>query len=62
MLEDELRRAEGALAQVGGDYVKDRLAEATQAVEAAREREHALELEFGAWQLLRGVLLEAGKE
>ena len=60
-LEDDLRRAEGALAQVGGDYVKDKLADATRAVEAVRERGRALELEFGAWQLLREVLVEAGK-
>jgi uncharacterized protein YhaN len=41
--------------------VKDRLADATRAVEAARERERSLEVEYGAWQLLRDVLIEAGK-
>lgn len=61
-LEDDLRRAEGALSQVGGDYVKDKADEARRAVEAAREREHALEIEFAAWQLLRDVLIEAGRD
>jgi hypothetical protein len=61
-LEDDLRRAEGALSQVGGDYVKDKADEARRAVEAARDREHALEIEYGAWQLLRNVLVEAGKD
>jgi DNA repair exonuclease SbcCD ATPase subunit len=61
-LEDDLRRDEGALSQVGGDYVKDKADEARRAVEAAREREHALEIEYGAWQLLRDVLIEAGRD
>jgi hypothetical protein len=61
-LEDDLRRAEGALSQVGGDYVKDKADEARRAVEAAREREHALEIEYDAWQLLREVLIEAGRD
>jgi recombinational DNA repair ATPase RecF len=61
-LEDDLRHAEGALSQVGGDYVRDKADEARRAVEAAREREHALEIEYGAWQLLREVLIEAGRD
>jgi uncharacterized protein YhaN len=61
-LEDDLKRAEGALSQVGGDYVKDKADEARRAVEAAREREHVLEIEYGAWQLLRDVLVEAGRD
>jgi DNA repair exonuclease SbcCD ATPase subunit len=61
-LEDDLRRAEGALSQVGGDYVKDKADEARRAVEAAQERERALEIEYGAWQLLREVLVEAGRD
>ena len=61
-LEDDLRRAEGALSQVGGDYVRDKSDEARRAVEAAREREHALEIEFRPWQLLCDVLIEAGRD
>ena len=61
-LEMQLRTAEGALEQVGGQYIQERVEQAREAVVALEERERELDLEYGAWQLLHETLGEAEKE
>ena len=61
-LEMQLRTAEGALEQVGGEYIQERVEQAREAVVALKDRERELDLEYGAWQLLRETLGEAEKE
>ena len=58
----ELQKAEGALEQVGGHYVQDRLEQADEAVKEIDRREQELDLDYGAWQLLRETLQEAEAE
>ena len=57
-LEMQLRAAEGALEQVGGQYIQERARQAREAVAALEEREHELDLDHGAWRLLQEALLE----
>ena len=59
---DELHTAQGALSQVGGQYVEEQAIQAKEAIDALASREHDLELEYGAWKLLRDTLAEAEKE
>ena len=61
-LRRELSREEGALEQVGGQYVEEQAAQAREALEALARREHDVEVEYGAWRLLREKLAEAEKE
>ena len=61
-LEMQLRTAEGALEQVGGQYIQERVKQAREAVVALEEREREFDLEYGAWQLLHETLGEAEKE
>ena len=61
-LRRELSREEGALGQVGGQYVEEQATQAGEALEALARREHDVEVEYGAWQLLRETLAEAEKE
>ncbi len=61
-LEMQLRTAEGALEQVGGQYIRERVEQAREAVVALEERERELALEYGAWKLLHETLGEAEKE
>ena len=61
-LEMQLRTAEGALEQVGGQYIQERAEQAREAVVALEERERELDLEYGAWRLLHETLGEAEKE
>ena len=61
-LEMQLRTAEGALEQVGGQYIQERAEQAREAVIALEERERELDLEYGAWRLLHETLGEAEKE
>ena len=61
-LDGDLRSAEGALQQVGGQYAEEQVHQAVERVDAIREREHDLEVEFGAWKMLREVLTEAERE
>ena len=55
----ELQKAEGALQQVGGHAIQEKLEQADKAVQAIDRREHELDLDYGAWQLLRNTLQEA---
>ena len=55
----ELQKAEGALQQVGGHAIQEKLEQADEAVQAIDRREHELDLDYGAWQLLRDTLQEA---
>ena len=58
----ELQKAEGALQQVGGHAIHEKLEQADEAVQAIDRREHELDLDYGAWQLLRDTLHEAEAE
>ena len=58
----ELQKAEGALQQVGGHAIQEKLDQADEAVQAIDRREHELDLDYGAWQLLRDTLQEAEAE
>ena len=61
-LQSELQKAEGALQQVGGHSIQEKLEQADEAVQAIGRREHELDLDYGAWQLLRDTLQEAEAE
>ena len=61
-LEMQLRAAEGALEQVGGQYIRERAQQARDAVVALEERERELDLDYGAWRLLQEALVEAEQE
>jgi DNA repair exonuclease SbcCD ATPase subunit len=56
---DEVRKAEGALQQVGGEVVRERAAAAREALDRARREAAELELDYDAWQLLVETLREA---
>ena len=58
----DVQKAEGALQQVGGHSIQERLEQADEAVQAIDRREHELDLEYGAWQLLCDTLQEAEAE
>ena len=58
----ELQQAEGALQQVGGHYIQEQLEQADEAVKSIDRREREVEVEYGAWQLLRETLQEAEAE
>ena len=58
----QLRAAEGALEQVGGQYIQERARQAREAVVALEERERELDLDYGAWRLLQEALTEAEQE
>jgi DNA repair exonuclease SbcCD ATPase subunit len=60
--QDTLRKFEGGLEQVGGQYVEEQMQQAEEAVLAVDESEHEKELDFGAWQLLLETLKEAESE
>jgi hypothetical protein len=51
-LDEDLARARGALEQVGGAIVREKKREIEKALQQARERHHALEVEYDAWKLL----------
>ena len=61
-LEAELRRAEGALEQTGGQQLDEQREQAKEAAEALARREQELELDYQAWQMLQETLSEAEKE
>ena len=61
-LEMQLHNAEGALEQVGGQYIQEQQEQAQQAIETLDGQERELEVEYGAWQLLREALNEAEQE
>ncbi len=58
-LQSALQKAEGALQQVGGHAIQEKLEQADEAVQAIDRREHEVDLDYGAWQLLRDTLREA---
>ena len=60
--EAELRRAEGALEQTGGQQLDEQREQALEAAEALARREQELELDYQAWQLLQQTLSEAEKD
>ena len=47
---------------MGGQYIEEQAEQARDAIEAIAAREHSLDVEYGAWQLLRNTLAEAEKE
>ncbi|HMC58965.1 MAG TPA: hypothetical protein VKJ01_07230, partial [Candidatus Solibacter sp.] len=61
-IEDEIQGKRGALQHVGGEVAKQRADAAQEALKAAREREHFLETDYAAWDLLRTTLLDAERE
>ena len=61
-LRGELDKAQGALSQVGGQSVEEQAIAAKEALAAIGRREHELEVDYGAWKLLRETLAEAQKE
>ncbi len=61
-LEAELRRAEGALEQTGGQQLDEQREQAREAAEALARREQELELDYTAWKLLQETLGEAERE
>jgi hypothetical protein len=58
----ELRRAEGALGQVGGDVVTQRESQTREALQRARDAERELEREYDAYQLLAQTLRSVENE
>ena len=61
-LQLEMREAEGALGQTGGQYIEEQAEQAREAVEAAAAKEREVDLDYGAWTLLRDALQEAESE
>ena len=61
-LRGELATAQGALSQVGGQSIEEQAIAAKEALAAIDRREHELEVDYGAWKLLRETLAEAEKE
>ena len=61
-MRSELATAQGALSQVGGQAIEEEAADAREALAAIDRREHELEVDYGAWKLLRETLAEAEKE
>ena len=61
-LEAELRKAEGALEQTGGQQLDEQREQAREAAQALARREQELEIDYQAWQLLQETLSEAEKE
>ena len=61
-LRSELATAQGALGQVGGQAIEEQAIAAKEALAAIDRREHELEVDYGAWRLLRETLADAEKE
>jgi hypothetical protein len=58
-LNDEFNQAKGALEHIGGAVARERLFEATEALEQAERREKEIEAEAEAWKLLLEQMKEA---
>ena len=58
----ELDKAEGALQLLGGQVLEEQASQATEALAALDDRQHELEVDYGAWQMLREVLKLAEAE
>ena len=61
-LGSELARAEGALEQVGGQYLEEQAMQVDEEVATLDSRERELELDYGGWRMLHEVLKEAEEE
>ena len=60
-LEADLRKAEGALEQMGGQVLDEQREQVEEAVKALDSRERELELDYEAWRLLNETLAEANE-
>ena len=60
-LESDLRKAEGALEQMGGQVLDEQREQVEEAVKALDSRERELELDYEAWRLLNETLAEANE-
>ena len=58
----ELATAQGELSKTGGQSIEEQANAAKEALAAIDRREHELDVEYGAWKLLRDTLAEAEKE
>ena len=58
----QLRQGQGALEQVGGQYIQEQAEQASEEIESVAQREHEIEVDYGAWSLLREILKEAESE
>lgn len=58
-LEAEFDQQRGALKQVGGSIARERAEDTRAALDAAKQRERDLELDYEAWRLLAETLREA---
>jgi hypothetical protein len=58
-LNDEFNQAKGALEHIGGAVARERLSEATEALELAERREKEIEADSEAWKLLLEQMKEA---
>src|SRR5262249_5903563 len=58
-IDDDVLAKKGALQHIGGDVAKQRAQAAAEAVALVHEKEHELEGDYNAWELLRTTLKEA---
>ena len=61
-LRSELDKAEGALEQVGGQYLEEQAAQVEEEVDTLDSRERELEIDYGGWRMLHEVLKEAEEQ
>ena len=59
MIEREIQKAHGALEQVGGAVVRERLCDVVEAFELAERQEREIEADYEAWKLLLEQMKEA---
>jgi DNA repair exonuclease SbcCD ATPase subunit len=58
-IERDIQRAHGALEQVAGAVARERLRDATEALESAERQEREIEADYEAWKLLLDQMKEA---
>ena len=61
-IEDDIHARRGALQHVGGEVARQKAAAAQEALKAALAKEHFLQTDYAAWDLLRNTLLDAERE
>ena len=61
-LRSELDKAEGALEQVGGQYLEEQAAQVEEEVATLDSRERELDIDYGGWRMLQEVLKEAEED
>jgi uncharacterized protein YhaN len=59
MIEREIQKTHGALEQVGGAVVRERLCDVVEAFELAERQEREIEADYEAWKLLLEQMKEA---